>query len=457
MVDGEQNSAARAAEPAAAETSAPTSAAERALCRDDVAAVLTGVAAGLGRYTRIDPVVWRTAFAVTALGGGTGVWLYAFAWLLMRDARGGPAMAEQLFSRRLTGDAVLALLGCGLAVGTAFTLFGGFSWTTLVLAVPLVLGCLVAHNRGVDLAHTLRQLPKWLKKQDPPPSVAAPSPAPAYYHPGQSWTAASDGPVDLAVLARQATEPEAGQKTTARHEAAAGIAELRPQERNGACSSSRRGGVGLFALVVWGALALTGVMFVFGGVSVDALLGPQTAPLYLGGIVTLCGAVLILGAWVGNPRGIVPVATLATVLAVGATATDVTEARFGSVTWRPTAVAEIREPFELTAGQARLDLTRLPVEPGQEVTVRARVGLGSVEVIVPDTVRTVVRGQAGIGWVTLGDQMFEAGLRVDVHEVVPPRSGPGSNEGEDAAAEVPTLNLIVDSCAGNLEVSHVTA
>jgi len=53
--------------------------------------------------------------------------------------------------------------------------------------------------------------------------------------------------------------------------------------------------------------------------------------------------------------------------------------------------------------------------------------------------------------------MFEAGLRVDVHEVVPPRSGPGSNEGEDAAAEVPTLNLIVDSCAGNLEVSHVTA
>ena len=151
-------------------------------------------------------------------------------------------MAEQLFSRRLTGDAVLALLGCGLAVGTAFTLFGGFSWTTLVLAVPLVLGCLVAHNRGVDLAHTLRQLPEWLKKQDPPPSVAAPSPAPAYYHPGQSWTAASDGPVDLAVLARQATEPEAGQKTTARHEAAAGIAELRPQERNGACSSSRRGG-----------------------------------------------------------------------------------------------------------------------------------------------------------------------------------------------------------------------
>src|SRR5690606_41765719 len=53
--------------------------------------------------------------------------------------------------------------------------------------------------------------------------------------------------------------------------------------------------------------------------------------------------------------------------------------------------------------------------------------------------------------------MFEAGLRVDVHEVVPPRSGPGSNEGEDAAAEVPTLNLIVDSCAGNLEESHVTA
>ena len=57
--------------------------------------------------------------------------------------------------------------------------------------------------------------------------------------------------------------------------------------------------------------------------------------------------------------------------------------------------------------------------------MRARVGLGSVEVIVPDTVRTVVRGQAGIGWVTLGDQMFEAGLRVDVHESRSPALGPG--------------------------------
>lgn len=124
---------------------------ERELRRDDTASVITGVCSGLGRFTGVDPVVWRVAFAVTGLAGGTGLWLYIAAWLMMRDSAGGPAMMEQLLNRRLSARAVLALLTLGVAAATALSLVGGFSWGTLVLATPLILGLFVAQKRGVDL------------------------------------------------------------------------------------------------------------------------------------------------------------------------------------------------------------------------------------------------------------------------------------------------------------------
>ena len=57
------------------------------LRRDDDRRVIAGVCAGLGAYTGVDPVLWRTGFALTAFAGGTGLLLYVAAWMLMRDPR----------------------------------------------------------------------------------------------------------------------------------------------------------------------------------------------------------------------------------------------------------------------------------------------------------------------------------------------------------------------------------
>ncbi|MEY9215240.1 PspC domain-containing protein [Thermobifida halotolerans] len=440
-------------EPPAPETASPVGpAAERMLCRDDVNGVITGVAAGLGRHTGTDPVVWRTAFAVTALAGGTGVWLYIAAWLLTRDARGGPAMLEQLLDRRLSGEAVLALLGAGLALGALFSLVGGFGWTTLVLAVPLILGGLVAHNRGVDLSRVARRLPEWLKSREPPPSAPAPEPSPAYYNPAQPWAAAPSGPIDLAVVGRQAAEGggDCGAQSppwkTSRRDRDGGTATKR----------DRRRGVSLLGVVCWVVLALTAVVFALSDeVSVGALVGPQAAPLYLGGIVALLGAALVVGTWVGDPRGVTWAATLVTLLATAATAVDLTQVRFGETAWRPAAASEVREPFELTVGQARLDLTALPLEPGQEVTVRARVGFGSLEVLAPETARVVVHGRAAFGSIELGDSLSQTGTRLDLNDVLEPVSVSGEDGEEGTAVDAPTLTLDLRSHAGNLEVWHV--
>ena len=47
--------------------------------------VLGGLAGGLGRYFGIDPVVFRIAFVVLTLAGGSGILLYLVGWPLIPD------------------------------------------------------------------------------------------------------------------------------------------------------------------------------------------------------------------------------------------------------------------------------------------------------------------------------------------------------------------------------------
>ena len=73
---------------------------------------LGGVAAGLGRYFDVNPLVYRIAFAALALAGGTGILLYVAAWLVMpADDRDESIAVETLRTHR---DRPWLLLGVGL-------------------------------------------------------------------------------------------------------------------------------------------------------------------------------------------------------------------------------------------------------------------------------------------------------------------------------------------------------
>lgn len=52
--------------------------------RDD--RVIAGVCGGLGTFFGIDPVWFRIAFVVMALGGGSGLLIYLIAWLAIPEA-----------------------------------------------------------------------------------------------------------------------------------------------------------------------------------------------------------------------------------------------------------------------------------------------------------------------------------------------------------------------------------
>ena len=47
--------------------------------------VIAGVCGGLGRYFGVDPVWFRLAFIILAIGGGSGVLFYVIAWIAMPE------------------------------------------------------------------------------------------------------------------------------------------------------------------------------------------------------------------------------------------------------------------------------------------------------------------------------------------------------------------------------------
>ncbi len=84
----------------------------RRLVRSDDGRWLAGVCAGLGRYFDVNPLVYRIAFAALALAGGTGLLLYAAAWLVMPSESSEDSIAvEALRDHR---DRPWLLLGVGL-------------------------------------------------------------------------------------------------------------------------------------------------------------------------------------------------------------------------------------------------------------------------------------------------------------------------------------------------------
>ncbi|GAA1993169.1 hypothetical protein GCM10009799_18850 [Nocardiopsis rhodophaea] len=439
---------------------------ERELRRHSETGVVTGVCAGLGEYTRVDPVVWRVAFSLTALSGLVGVLLYILAWLVMRDQQGGPAMAEQLLNRRICARAVPALLGAGLAVATALSLVGGFGWGTLVLATPLILGVLVAHNRGVDLRRAYRELPSLLRSGEPPPSAPAPAPAPAYYNPAQPWAQAPSGPIDLAVVAgRKSGQPEPGENDGGGRSGCASEARERHREarrRRREARERRRealghGGVRLYTLVFWILLVATGLtLMLTGGSPLSALVGPETGPVYLGSVVVIIGLALLVGAWVGDPRGLMALGLVGTLLLVAVSTVDVTSLRFGAAEWRPQTAAEAEHPFGLTLGGASLDLTGLDLEPGQRVEVSASVAAGELDVAVPDTARVDVHATSKLGRISV-DNTQRAGTRLDVRTTLEPSAAEArAPEGKEASGEPPRVVLHLASYVADVEVWRAT-
>jgi phage shock protein PspC (stress-responsive transcriptional regulator) len=101
---------------------------ERKLVRPAEGRVVAGVAAGLARYFGISPTVYRVAFAALVLLGGSGVILYAAAWLVIPDERRGESVVEEAVHHHR--DRPWLAIGVGLVgLGLILGITGGSFWS----------------------------------------------------------------------------------------------------------------------------------------------------------------------------------------------------------------------------------------------------------------------------------------------------------------------------------------
>lgn len=422
--------------------------------------MLAGVCTGLGRYTGVDPIVWRTAFVLTAFAGAVGVLLYIASWMLIRDSQGGPSTLEQMLNRSIAPQAVPKLLAVGLALSTALSLIGGFGWGTMVLATPLILGLLAARNRGVDLRVAFLALREELRSSEPPPAPSSPEPSPTYYNPAQPWASSTQGPVDLAVVAERGPS---GASTDSEEDGDDGDDEWwgcwgKESEDEGdgedEATDSEHGGFSLAGAAFWTIVAgfvIAQIVILredaqFWSVrTADLLFGPETGVYFLAAALAVVGLSAVVGTWWGRSSGLWALGALLATVMVLSSVTDLTRARVGGETWRPVTVAEAEgvDP-RLTLGSGTLDLSGLQgLDPGQELDLEVRVN-GRAELVLPEEVEVRLDSWVGLGGIATPSENF-AGYNVNHEEVF------GSGE-EGAGA--PVVNVRTESYIGHVEVRY---
>ncbi|MGP4024766.1 PspC domain-containing protein [Actinomadura sp. 3N407] len=406
------------------------------LARDTERRVLAGVCTGLGRYTGIDPVVFRVGFGLLVLAHGQGIFLYIAAVLLMPGSPGESSLAEQFFKRWFDGAAVLTILGALLCAGVVFSLFGGVPTDAIAALVVFGLVLLVAHSRGVNLVAAARSVPERLSGHPPEPSA--------------EWTRSANATVGSVSLYKD-THTDAPPRTrggglpegmvdlaaySAAHSAAQADALLDDARLDDdtappAAAPAKRHGCGRSPAGRSPAATITLLAAMAAGAAMIPVAQPYPAPdswlIVMAPALAVIGFGLVLGGWF-RTRGL---ATAGTVLTLAMLTTAVAgemprNAEYGEVEWRPMDAAQTGQEYKVGVGQGTLDLTALPVAAGQRVTINAQVTLGGLEVKVPPAARVMVDAKIALGDLRVGSKTT-SGPNVRSTQVMEPEGRPGEN------------------------------
>jgi phage shock protein PspC (stress-responsive transcriptional regulator) len=361
---------------------------------------IAGVAGGLARHLDIDPIIVRVALVVLVFFGGSGLLLYCAIWLLVPE-EGSPAQPLGLDDRNRN----IALIGTGaLATIAAVGDFAGafwFPWPLVIIAL-LVVWFL---NRKE-------------KREQQPSSYSTPmsgygAPAATGVQPG--WQTQT-----------MPVSDEPGQPYQAPYQPYQHTTYVRPR-------NPRKRGPILF----WFTLALiaTGVG-TLGIIDVSGTTVPDAA--YPALAMSLTGAMLLLGAFWGRAGGLILIGLITAAATLGATATDNYDGK--RLTYLPTSSAEVRDTYDLGAGELTLDLSAVDdVEglDGRELTIDG--GIGEIEVIVPDGMDITVDATTGVGDVSLFGR-HDDGL--DIHR----------EDFLNGGSEVPDMRINIDLGVGQVTV-----
>jgi phage shock protein PspC (stress-responsive transcriptional regulator) len=342
------------------ETPTVDAAPPRRLVRVDEGRWLGGVAAGLGRYFDVNPLVYRIAFAVLALAGGTGLLLYLAAWAVIPSEDSDESIAVETLRDHRERPWLMLLLGL-VAVAVIVTLSEADFWPgsgNLWLAATLVGGALI-----------------WAYVID----------------------RGGGGPATAAQPAAEATTVRTGSQPPP------------PAPPPRARKQSLFPPVAGALLVAAGFFGLLAVLDVY---DVDV-------PVLLAAALVVVGAGVIAGFQLGRRVGGLILLGLLLLAAFGIAATSPVSisSGIGDKVERPVAGTLPERTYELGIGELTVDLTEATIPAGR-TRVDVRLGIGDAVVTVPDDVALEIDARAGLGHVDLlGEE--ESGADADESVSIP--------------------------------------
>ncbi len=342
---------------------------------------VAGVASGLASATGIDVRWIRIGFAIATLFGGTGVVLYGAGWLIMPGEGERESIGMRLIGNsqvRPTWLGFLLLLAGGMILAGIVGIDAG-----PVLAIGLLVGGYALYRGDIFVAGDIAQ----------PTDTADEHPSDA-------------PPASYVWQVRESSPPR----------------PPRPRSYLGRLTI----GSLLVTLGVMGALDYTGVT-------------TPTTRHYAGAMLLVIGAGLVVGTLRGRARSLI---VLGALLVPPAAAMSVADFHLGTdvvdLEFRPTTVAEIRDRYANPAGRLLIDLTGVDFN-GESVALDLDIGVGDLDVYVPENVRVETVARMDVG-----------DVRVDGRS----SSGPGAAITHTVDGPAGTVNIDARGRIGSIGVSR---
>lgn len=350
------------------------------------AAVLGGVAAGIARSLRIDPVLVRVAFVVLAVFGGSGLLLYVAGWLFIPEEGRDDSVGERFFRDNnalvitLGVIAAILVLGPMVAWGWLGDGAGAGGVLLLVLVVVGVVLLLRRDDRSADAPLVQAQAP----------TAQEPSTGPL----------GDDSPTSPTLALPYAPPPGPPSAPSGQPPVSPPPPPPPPKQR----SVLGRLTLGITLLVVGTLIALD---------LADVIVVEPVVVLAAALAVVATG--LLVGTLVGRARGLIALGIVLVFLLipVGAAPNGLrVDGGAGERLYRPATQAELADTYELGVGKMTVDLRRLELVGTEEV--EASLGLGELIVLLPPDVAVEVDAEVGVGTVDFpSGGPEEGGIGVD--------------------------------------------
>jgi len=384
---------------------------------------IAGVAGGLGRHFDIDPTVIRVVLVVLTFFGGAGILLYGVIWLFVAEdgeERAPIELGPDVLKIVLIVASAVALM---IVFGTPFFNDSwGFGFPFPLLIIGLVVVAIVATR---DQRRRNAPAP-------PPPWGSAPAP--------QEGTTMSS--TDTQSDPNPTTAYQAGYAGDYRADQPPPVWMPPPPPAYVPPPRPRRTGLVLF----WPTLALIAIGL--GSLGIFDVNGSVEPSAYVALAVAIIAVMLLIGAFVGRPGGLIALGIFAS-LGLG-----LTSAVQASTDWQtggetlnvtPTRAVAVQDVYTVPNGQITLDLSQVrdvAALDGREIDVH--LNAGEIDVTVPRGVNAVVDADMHFA----GDIQVDGSQRSGFDQSLT-RTITGSTD-----PNAPTITLHLDARAGQITVDR---